>query len=53
MNCRFGRQHSWSLGWFGGPKSGAGIGTEGWHDSMMCVDCNGICVAGLEEGERA
>lgn len=51
--CRFGRDHLWSFPWIGGPKSGLGIGTEGWHDSSICHGCMGICVADMEEGGRA
>lgn len=51
--CRFGRDHLWSIGWIGGPKSGVGIGEPGWHDSAICSTCHGICTAELEEGQRA
>lgn len=51
--CKFGRDHRWSIGWIGGPKSGLGIGDEGWHDSSVCSTCLGICVADMEEGGRA
>lgn len=50
--CRFGREHKWSIGWIGGPKSGVGIGEPGWHDSMICSICLGVCTDDLEEGER-
>lgn len=50
--CKFGRDHRWSIGWIGGPKSGLGIGDEGWHDSTICGECKGICTADLEEGQR-
>ena len=51
--CRFGREHQWGIGWIGGPKSGLGIGEEGWHDSAICAVCHGICTADLEKGQRA
>lgn len=51
--CQFGREHRWSMGWIGGPKSGLGIGEPGWHDSTICVTCKGICVGDMEEGGRA
>lgn len=51
--CQFGRDHRWGMGWIGGPLSGLGVGEEGWHDSMICATCKGICVADLEEGQRA
>jgi len=50
--CRFGRDHVWSLGWIGGPKSGIGVGEEGWHDSAICSTCLGVCVADLEAGQE-
>jgi len=51
--CRFGKEHRWAAGWIGGPLSGVGIGEPGWHDSSLCVTCNGICTGDLEEGGRA
>jgi hypothetical protein len=51
--CKFGRDHRWSIGWFGGAKSGLAFGEDGWHDSMICSDCLGVCVADLEDGQRA
>jgi len=51
--CKFGRDHRWSTGWIGGPKSGVGFGEEGWHDSALCINCYGVCVADLEPGQRA
>lgn len=51
--CQFGREHRWSMGWIGGPKSGVGIGEPGWHDSMLCIVCTGVCVADMEDGGRA
>lgn len=51
--CKFGRDHVWSMGWIGGPKSGLGFGEPGWHDSAICSNCLGICVAELEPGQRA
>lgn len=50
--CRFGKEHAWGIGWVGGPLSGVGVGEEGWHDSMLCVTCKGICTADMEDGGR-
>lgn len=52
-NCKFGRDHVWGVGWIGGPKSGLGIGEPGWHDSMVCSTCLGICIADMEPGQIA
>lgn len=51
--CKFGRDHVWSIGWIGGPLSGLGVGEPGWHDSMICTTCMGICTADMDEGGRA
>ena len=37
--CKFGRQHTWSVGWY--DEAGE------WQESAKCFECDGVCVGDL------